>query len=162
VSTDKGPVPISEIKEGYLVWKINYPLPEVMYKDYAILYFPKAKDTDVSESPFCEVKFRNPDALISLIVSYAFQSADGKTYSDYFRLSKNESFPKWRIRSFNIQSDGYGAGKKMKKEGIALPKPEKLIYFALYSSSSASAKSEYKGEIDIDYVRFTPSPIKSK
>lgn len=150
----------SEIKEGYLVWKINYPTPEVMYKDYAILYFPKAKDTDVSKSLFCETKFRKPDALVGLTAAYAFQAEDGKTYSDYFRLSQNESFPKWRIRSFNIQTDGYNARKKIEKEGISLPKPEKLIYFALYSSSGA--KEEYKGEIDIDYVRFTSYPIKGK
>lgn len=150
----------TEFKEGYLVWKVNYPLPELLHKNYAILYFPKAKGTDISASPFCEVKFRNPDSFINLQVVYSFQGTDGKNYSDYFRISFNESFPKWRVRSFNIQTDGVATRKKMEKEGITLPKPEKLIYLALYSNSSA--KSEYKGEIDIDYIRFTSFPIKSK
>ena len=83
----------TELKDGHLVWEINYPVPEIMYKNHAILYFPKAKDTDVSTSPFCEMRFRNPDLLIGVSASYTFKAADGKDYSDYFRLSNNESFP---------------------------------------------------------------------
>ncbi len=146
----------TELKEGHLAWKVNYPVPEIMYKNHAVLFFPKAKDTDVSTSPFCEVRFRNPDSLIYVQAVYAFKATDGKTYTDYFRLSSNDSFPKWRVRSFNMRTDGVNARMK----GITLPQPEKLSYFAVYSG--AGAKCDYKGEIDIDYVRFTSSPIKDK
>jgi uncharacterized protein DUF4838/cellulose/xylan binding protein with CBM9 domain len=149
-----------EQKEGYTAWKIDFPAPEILSKNYGMLYLPGAVNTDIKGMSFCEIRFRNPDQNISITAVYVFQAADGKKYSDYFRLSSNESFPKWRVRSFNIQTDGYRAKKDIDSGGKGFPKPEKITYFALYSGSKGS--KDKKAEIDIDYIRFTSSPIKDK
>ncbi|MBU0478451.1 DUF4838 domain-containing protein [bacterium] len=142
-----------------LLWKVTFPANKKQCK--AEFFFNKAvKDINVSNSPWCELRFCNTYKDVGITAVYSYEGIDGKKYTDSFRISSQEGSPKWRVKVFNFAKDGVRAKKAKRIDKKDYASPLKLTYFAIYLSCSCSKKEEVIRHIELDYIRITNHPIK--
>jgi hypothetical protein len=152
-------------KKNQLIWHpgfvetLNIFNKENNCYDYYDFGFSTLNGTDISKTPYIELRFRNSDGALNHLITYNWEDADGKTHSDYFRFCQNETFKNWRTRSINIATDGYHARKRT-KAGKTPFKPLKFNFFAIYSS--CNSKDDKKRHFYLDYIRLTNKPINLK
>ncbi|MBO4513099.1 MAG: DUF4838 domain-containing protein [Victivallales bacterium] len=149
----------TNVKEGSKVtWeagqaRISYTFPN--RRSYGNLLLTGLDGADLSNSPYIEIRFRNPSEKLALQAVYSYIDSTGKTRSDWIYFCKNEKHDVFSVRAINVAKDGYSAKKRMERKEEPF-KPVKLIYFAIYSHPQKS--STLNEEFMLDYVRVTGTP----
>ena len=147
------------MKEGSKVtWeagqaRISYTFPN--RRSYGNLLLTGLDGADLSNSPYIEIRFRNPSEKLALQAVYSYIDSTGKIRSDWIYFCKNEKHDVFSVRAINVAKDGYSAKKRMERKEEPF-KPVKLIYFAIYSHPQKS--STLNEEFMLDYVRVTGTP----
>jgi hypothetical protein len=140
-------------KDGFLEWGINFQQNKTK-KDHAAIKLSNPGKIDVKNKAWVELRLRNPNKDVHLILAYNYVGVDGKMHNDWLRIDDKSSSPKWKIRAYNLTTDGYF----VKKSHSELPMPAKLVYLAVYAQ--AFPETECKRFVEVDYIRVTDNPVR--
>jgi hypothetical protein len=149
------------VKSGAKVVRVNGEakvLFSFLPRSYGNLLITSLNGADMTNSPFIEIRFKNPSPKLALQAVYSFKDDTGKDRADWIYFCRGEQLDSFGVRAINVATDGYGA-KRRKEKGLAPFKPVKLTYFAIYAHPSGGLK---EGEFTIDYVRVTGKPASEK
>ena len=136
--------------------KVKYTFPS--RRSYGNLFVSSLNGADMTDTPYIEIRFKNPSEKLALQAVYSYIDDTGKERADWIYFSRNEKHDVFAVRAINVARDGYNAQKRM-QQGKAPFKPVKLTYFAIYSHPSGGLLN---AEYLLDYVRVTGKPASEK
>ncbi len=136
---------------------VSYTFPEAgAGKAHGNLLLTGLNEAALENNSQIELRFKNPEAVLTQMAVFSFLAKDGKTYSDWLRFSLAEQHEEYRVRSFNPARDGHHASRRA-KAGKEQPEPVKLTYFAIYTHLTKRDTKEHN--FSLDYVRITTNPL---
>ena len=127
-------------------------------RSYGNLFTSGLKGADMTNSPYIEIRFKNPSPKLALQAVYSYKDDTGKERADWIYFCRGEQFDNFCVKAIDVTRDGYAAKRRFERKLPAF-KPVKLTYFAIYAHPSGGLK---EGEFTLDYIRVTPVPASGK